>query len=207
MSTVVTTKPATKRVAKRYYRRFFRRWKTSVYMYSHFKISVSGFIQYSVSPTVALPPQITFLPDTSQLTSSYNIVEILHYSPRFVSLCNIFENIRVRSAAIKVFKNVGLTGSTQYQPNALYFGFYYSDVNPTYEVMVGSENARLINYNGMTKFYCKFKSRLQSIKELLDNAGISLRLGAYSNMNATTQTQPTFNFNIDFYVTFNNCKV
>lgn len=206
MTTVVTTKNPTKQKIKRYYRRFLRRWNNSVYMYSHFKISVSGFIQFANSTTVVLPPQITFLPDTASLTSSYSIIEVLHFSPRFVSLCNIFDNLSIRSASVRVFKNVTVGNPSQYVPNSLYFGFYYGE-NVSYDLMVGSENCRLINYNGATKFYCKFKSKMMSIKELIDGQTNTLRLGTFANIQGNIQNQPTFNFNIDFYITFNNCKV
>lgn len=210
MSTnVVVAKQPSKYKYRRYYRRFFRRWRTNVYSYQHFKISVSGFIQFSTSSSVALPPQMTFLPDTATLAQTYTLYEILGFSPRYQQLTTIFDNIRVRSAAIKVFKNVGVINQQYYQPNSLYFGFYYSSVNsqPTYEMMVGSDLCRCINYQGTTRWYVKFKSKLQNVREVGDTALTPLRLGCYANSNSTTAAQPTFNFNIDFYITFNNCKV
>lgn len=195
---------------KRYYRRFLsKRWRTNVYAYQHFKISVSGFIQFSTATSVTLPPQICFLPDMSPSNTTFTLYEVLSISPRFSQLLLIFENIRVRSAAIKVYKNVGIINQTQYLPNCLYFGFYYGSANatPTYDTMVGSDLTRLINYHGDTRWFVRFKSKLQNVKELGDTVLQSLRLGCYSNMNANISVAPTFNFNIDFYTTFNNCKV
>lgn len=195
---------------RRYYRRFlYSRWRTNVYAYQHFKISISGFIQFSTATSLVLPPQICFLPDMNPMQQTFTLYECLSISPRFSQLLLIFENIRVRSAAIRVYKNVGTINQTQYLPTALYFGFYYGTANaqPTYEMMVGSDLCRLIDYNGETRWYCRFKSKLQNVKELGDTVLQSLRLGCYSNMQANINTAPTFNFNIDFYVTFNNCKV
>lgn len=193
---------------RRYYRRFLR-WRTNVYSYQHFKISVSGFIQFSTAVSVVLPPQICFLPDMSPMNTTFTLYEVLSISPRFSQLLLIFENIRVRSAAIKVYKNVGVINQSQYIPNALYFGFYYatSSSAPTYDTMVGSDLCRLVNYDGETRWYVKFKSKLQNVKELGDTVLQPLRLGCFSNMQGNINSQPTFNFNIDFYVTFNNCKV
>ena len=150
MEKTVTGKLASKSQLRRYYRRFFyRRWGTNVYSYQHFKISIAGFIQFSSSQSVSLPPQITFLPDTSTLAPTYTLYEMLTLSPRYQTLITIFDNIRVRSAAIKVCKNVGVINEQYYQPNTLYFGFYYASVNsnPTYEMMVGSDLCRMVNYN------------------------------------------------------------
>lgn len=205
---VVVSKPAYRYKAKRYYRRFlYRRWKTNVSNYTHMKISVSGFIQFSTSQTVALPAQITFLPDMSTLNITYTLYECLTFSPRFNALTQIFENIKVHSAAVKVYKCVGIFNQQNYVANAIYFGFYYGGGAPTYEVMVGSDLAKLVDYNGDTKFYVKFKSKYQNPKEIGDQSLTTLRLGVYNASNATINSQPTFNFSIDFYVTFNNCKV
>lgn len=194
---------------KRYYRRFFRRWGTNTYSYQHFKITVGGFIKFSESSSVALPPQITFLPDTSTLSITYTLYEVISLSPRYQELIKIFDNIRIRSAAIKVCKNVGVVNEQYFQPNSLYFGFYYGTINsqPTYEMMVGSDLCRLINYNGTTRWYNRFKSKLVNVRQLGDSMECPLRLGCYSNVASTVQANPTFNFTIDFYVTFNNCKV
>lgn len=210
MEGTVTGKRASRYLLRRYYRRFFnRRWNTSTYSYQHFKISIGGFIKFSESQSVALPPQITFLPDTSTLSITYTIYEVISLSPRYQELIKIFDNIKIHSAAIKVCKNVGVINEQYYQPNSLYFGFFYSSNNsqPTYDMMVGSDMARLINYNGTTRWYCRFKSKLLTVRELGDSLLAPLRLGVYSNVASTTQAQPTFNFTIDFYVTFNNCKV
>ena len=192
---------------RRYYRRFFRRWRTNVSNYTHCKISVAGFIEYSSSSSVALPPQITFLPDTSTMNITYTLYEILTLSPRFNAMTTIFEEMKVHSAAIKVYKNIGIINQSQYVPNSLYFGFYYGGGSPTYDVMVGSDLCRLVDYNGDTKWYVKFKSKFQNIKEIGDTSLTTLRLGSYSNTNATYNSQPTFNFSIDFYINFTNCKV
>lgn len=204
----MNSKKVSKRYYRNYYRRFlYKRWRTNVYSYQHFKISVGGFIEFSSSSTVALPPQITFLPDLSTMNITYTIYEILTLSPRFNALSNIYENLKIRAAAIKVCKNIGIINQSQYVPNALYFGFYYGGGSPNYETMVGSDLCRLIDYNGDTRWYVKFKGKFQNVKELGDQSLTTLRLGTYANTNATYNSQPTFNFNIDFYITFNNCKV
>ena len=140
MESSITGKKASRYTLRRYYRRFFnRRWSTNTYSYQHFKISIGGFIKFSESQSVALPPQITFLPDTSTLSITYTLYEVISLSPRFQELIKIFDNVRINSAAIKVCKNVGVINEQYFQPNSLYFGFYYGTVNsqPTYEMMVG----------------------------------------------------------------------